>query len=823
MAFVGDINFKQYGIDFVYDDSIKVLPDNIRIYSVEKNYIRGKINFKFLDFEQKEVANFNILKDRNGSETRLGGGTFGTTYQLENKIENMNLAIKEIAFPENIYIHGNKTRRTNEEIRKKKEDYIYDVVKEAILHVIVYESSKDKTNGPFCPKPFFIGRTDDKFYMVSELLTDTLNKLLSTNDTIKPIWIVKSIRDLALILKELYTVLRFNHCDLHAKNVMYKKKPFQIRIIDFGLSNLTYRNLVIHKSKYVLYAQNLNSIIRDMHQFLYELKRFEQIKELVYNPFTYALERTSKTNPLDRICNILCVTDYSKAANIKFKTAFNRAYNKGAEKQKNWAETYTVFDEKNTIDGPDAALNCAPAVVHKIFSELDDKSMDLYAPVAPTWTKHLKKLYIDAAELLTDDEYSNVTDAVKEQFILPFLKKNIVQIYARNISPTFLISDVKYTLSSGRRVFDGPAKYIDELFDDFISLGGLYTKDAIKETLLFKLVRLKKEEGEAKLSKAFDILKTGDNWKNLVFFHKNNEEKTVYDIAEPWSKVPIDNLSISYLKTILATDRLDRDDAKVIAAVLTSDTFKKEKDIMVGLLSSIIRKDRFDSNCIDGLIKALDSESLESYSINIGGTVYNFLELAIVYNNIDAAENLLESGANFSSYNNKVGIFFDLCNLKSYDEKIHSTIIEKYADKKRINLEDVKGNTPLMIAARDGNLSAVKAFIKVPGIIFSKQNKEGNTALHLATGSHKTDKKIYKDIIRELIQAYPALADIKNLEGQGPGNPKWVWENNYRPLVKPSKSTLFKSNPDPEKPLRAALTKKGGRQQQRQRKTRRRR
>jgi hypothetical protein len=60
--------------------------------------------------------------------------------------------------------------------------------------------------------------------------------------------------------------------------------------------------------------------------------------------------------------------------------------------------------------------------------------------------------------------------------------------------------------------------------------------------------------------------------------------------------------------------------------------------------------------------------------------------------------------------------------------------------------------------------------------------------------------------IKLLLKKYPALADIKNKDGMGPGNLKFAGKE-VHDLIKPYKSTFLKKNPNTEKNKRGGLRK----------------
>lgn len=75
-----------------------------------------------------------------------------------------------------------------------------------------------------------------------------------------------------------------------------------------------------------------------------------------------------------------------------------------------------------------------------------------------------------------------------------------------------------------------------------------------------------------------------------------------------------------------------------------------------------------------------------------------------------------------------------------------------------LNMQDVNGNTELMLAAAQGNLQKVYAYIQA-GALLNLQNDEGYTALALAS------KYGHMDIVNIFIQA-GAMIDLPNMHGE---------------------------------------------------------
>jgi serine/threonine protein kinase len=162
---------------------------------------------------------------------QLGKGSYGTTYKAI--INEKDVAIKQL--------------------RPQDDQELWDSIKEVILQILLYDSTKDLPDGPYVPQVFEIAydSAKNKLWIIQELMDGTFESLL--NHRTKEENETQLINDVEIIAKQLDwlgTHLQFNHRDLKSNNIMYKlsSKGYTLRLIDFGMSCMTWKGIHLQAS-----------------------------------------------------------------------------------------------------------------------------------------------------------------------------------------------------------------------------------------------------------------------------------------------------------------------------------------------------------------------------------------------------------------------------------------------------------------------------------------------------------------------------------------------------------------------------------------------
>lgn len=191
-------------------------------------------------------------------DKKLGSGSFGTTYKaISNEKE---FAIKKI-----------KPRDARE---------LWDSIKEVLLQILLYESTKDLSDGPYVPQLFEIAYDAEKHvvYIIQELMDGTFESLINhrtkeENET----QLLDDFEVIATQLEWLGKHLEFNHRDFKSDNIMYKlsSKGYILRLIDFGMSCMTWKGIHLQAStnlfpsSHTCYRRS-----RDLTSLFYEITHY---------------------------------------------------------------------------------------------------------------------------------------------------------------------------------------------------------------------------------------------------------------------------------------------------------------------------------------------------------------------------------------------------------------------------------------------------------------------------------------------------------------------------------------------------------------------
>jgi hypothetical protein len=304
--------------------------------------------------------------------TELGRGVFGRVYNTDSVIDpGVALIVKVLNFapvianhtpaPPDTFGPGDRMRVIN--------DFKYNTLLESLSQIIVHDTTEGvrfpeiNLQGPFASKFYLLGSDTDSLYIVSEALDDTvLNRLFpkipgeQIRTPAKGQLFKTAILQISKIYEYLYDNLQFLHRDSKPDNIMYKiiDGRIHVRLIDFGLSCMTYHNVNIQTDQTYWGIMHCNSRIRDMYTFLW------QIRNRLFN-------------------------DHNLARGCDFADILNIILTRGWSEPFNWEVAY----RGSNLDEPGAISNCDARAVYNIFNALNFTFDDLESNITGPWPTQL--------------------------------------------------------------------------------------------------------------------------------------------------------------------------------------------------------------------------------------------------------------------------------------------------------------------------------------------------------------------------------------------------------------------------------------------------
>jgi len=342
------VDLNHYGLFFDISNSWFPNPDDINVANAQKDgskiTILGKSGNSVMEFELG---------------AKINNGTSGTTYETSLIMEGMETVVKVIS-AEYTSIRG--------------------PVNEMITQIILYNETvgveHEGVKGPFVPRPFMFAKDKTNYYIVMEKLVYSFKTVFLRNNH-AAILTGLTIR-ISKILQFLFDKLQFNHRDFKFDNIMLTK-DFEIRLIDFGFSCLTYMGKTFESAYGLDVVSNCNLRSRDLQSYFYYL---------VYHSKYRIIDC-----PIKRIIKGLMFS--------------------GLDAPSDWAGTYITFDEQ-----PDLP-NLFPETVIKVFSNLKFSSDSDCSEVDPSWVLHIAELNKGIISVCTADEFN----LFKKDVILEYIKE----------------------------------------------------------------------------------------------------------------------------------------------------------------------------------------------------------------------------------------------------------------------------------------------------------------------------------------------------------------------------------------------------------------
>lgn len=450
----------------------------------------------------------------------------------------------------------------------------------------------------------------------------------------------------------------------------------------------------------------------------------------------------SETRDLHAFFYFFCYYTYYKTVDCPLKRVIRALMSSDENESRNWGATYLNYDSKNRDSSPIRPINLSLDIVHNVFKDIEfSKANNTCTHINYKWVKHLVKLYKNTPSYITKEEYSTgITDKVKEEFIKGYIGKDF-SFWANSNSQRQLIDEVIYSVNLSDGVYeDNTTLGLESLQDYFITNPTILpSSDKLGENILHKAVRA---GAEPLIDKILD--KTGGFWVN----NKNRADSSPLDIA-----ISIDNVSIQNKLIYKGANTNYYDCIKIMSLPEIFNTIaNKNPQIFTRVLND---------NVVNYAIRNNDAaKCLKLAELNIPVNVDQF--------------------------------YYDLSAIT--DSSVLKILWDKYKSDSGINRK-YYGRSPLSNAAYLANLELVKLFLSHPKTLTTAKDNEGLTCLHYAVltyvSSSGKKKEDALEIIKLLIEANPALPDMKDNKKRGPGNPYYARDSEARTYIKERKSTLF--------------------------------
>lgn len=739
--FTKDVDFAKYGLAWTIDDTMKKLPD-----SFFSNISSVKENGNDISFNKPNGQILNLKKVQ-----LLGAGSYGKAYLTDYKNDGLNTIVKIID--------------TTDFRPSEYNTLVYDTLQEVLVQILIYESTKDMVfpeiglQGPFCPRFFCFGKSKDKIYILMERLDAEIITLLSNKKhvshwSLAPAKIVRETTvQIAKILGILYNKLQFNHRDFKPDNIMYKiiDGKINVRLIDFGFSCLTYKNLKLYSTNPGTYSTKLHhckSRSRDMHSYFYYLMYYTEYTKI-------------QDCPVKRILQVLCDTD--------------------SPTPRNWAGTYMAYNEVNSNNSPKKTVNLDFDVVYNLFNELvlltPNRSC---SGLDPSWAKHIQIIYENMLSNLTDEEYAFTTETARESFLLNYLTK-YGNSWRQSSDPNAFITSFKYrirdlrTRSLGYTEFKASPKLLAELFKIHVK-DYSHNVDKLGETILHKIAR---NPDVPEIESKLDLLISIGNIRSIINTI-NSSGKSALDLAVE------NNFTYAIEKLVELSNLLDINNSLPIIVKLYEINPKKVLSLSSSEGRNIFHNIAISPSELTGPLidKLLENpSSKELINVRDNHQVYP-LDYALQLNQVYIIKKLIEVDATA----NKTEFLFNIVLIK--DVELLDKLIEKYFDRSKLNYQASGLKTPLIWATRANNIYLVKKLIEL-GAKTALKDDSGKTALHYASIKASKHEPNAFEIVKLLIEANPALPNIKNVDKRGPGNPYFATNKEVRNYIRSRKSGWF--------------------------------
>ena len=202
-----------------------VVPSDLQDVVVDENGARTVYMF-----EDTPAARYLVQK-------KVGEGSYGTVFKVTQA--GNTYAIKKIVIGDADF--------------EKRQKHFVQAFQEAIMNILLFRESAERPGGPYVQHFFELGCNESDgvitLFLRIEYLSRTFGQLIASHTPARNDALVPAIlKNLSTILRFFHTQFQMNHRDLKSDNIMLARtadKKWSVRLIDFGLTCLTYKGVYI--------------------------------------------------------------------------------------------------------------------------------------------------------------------------------------------------------------------------------------------------------------------------------------------------------------------------------------------------------------------------------------------------------------------------------------------------------------------------------------------------------------------------------------------------------------------------------------------------
>ena len=175
------VDLSIYGMNFSLDTYATEFRAAIPANPQLAEYIIINVNDFNIRFSNGYVKRFRL----NGNP--IGQGSYGRTYPIIDLQDNTEKVIKVIG------------------VGDKPDKKIKSIIKEAIIQILIVRETESLTNGPFCPRLFYIAKSNDNFFIIMEKMDNqTLGQVIRAAGTKPNAYYYDIILQISIMLKILF-------------------------------------------------------------------------------------------------------------------------------------------------------------------------------------------------------------------------------------------------------------------------------------------------------------------------------------------------------------------------------------------------------------------------------------------------------------------------------------------------------------------------------------------------------------------------------------------------------------------------------------------